>query len=94
MPNPIQHAKDRNRFELEIDGSVAFVDYLDDGQTLALTHTEVPEALRGRGLAALLVQHALDYARQNRRKVDPQCSYVAKFIDQHPEYADLRKDGA
>ena len=51
------------RFELERAGHVARLDYTLAGDVLALLETEVPEALRGTGIAGMLAKTALDYAR-------------------------------
>jgi uncharacterized protein len=56
---------------------------------LELIHTEVPERLRGKGLAATLAENGLQYARENRLKVDVVCPLVQGFVAKHPEYADL-----
>ena len=56
---------------------------------LVITHTVVPLAIGGRGIAGDLVKHALDFARSEGLKVLPQCSYAADYIRKHPEYADL-----
>ena len=42
------------RFEIERDGKVAYLEYTIAGQVLGLVHTEVPDQLRGLGLAASL----------------------------------------
>jgi uncharacterized protein len=86
-----RHQMDRNRFEIQIDDITAHLDYIDCGSTLVITHTFVPQALRGRGLAGILTQSALEFARKERKKIDPQCGYVASFLAEHPEYADLRE---
>jgi predicted GNAT family acetyltransferase len=36
-----------------------------------------------------LVRYALDHVRATNRRVEPQCWYVAQFIAENPEYADL-----
>jgi uncharacterized protein len=54
-----------------------------------LTHTEVPPALQGRGIAAALVQAALAHARAQGLKVRPACSYVRTYMRRHPETQDL-----
>jgi predicted GNAT family acetyltransferase len=36
-----------------------------------------------------MVRSALAWARGEKLKVVPQCSYTARFIERHPEYADL-----
>lgn len=53
------------RFELQADGApLAFLSYVLTRDRVVLDHTFVPEALRGRGIAAALTQAALDDARQ------------------------------
>jgi len=83
----------RQRFELSIDGKVALLAYEQRGEhLLVFTHTFVPEELRGQNLAARLTRAALDDARRQGKKVVPQCSYVATYLDRHREYADLRAE--
>lgn len=83
----------RQRFELAIDGKVALLTYEKRGQDLLVfTHTFVPEELRGQNLAALLTKAALDDARRQGKKVVPQCSYVATYLERNKEYADLRAE--
>lgn len=79
-----------SRFELHVAGQLAgHAEYhLRPGRML-LTHTEVDPALQGRGLAGTLARQALDSARDSGRQVAPLCSYIADYIDKHPEYADL-----
>jgi predicted GNAT family acetyltransferase len=87
-PSPAQQVT-TGRFELEQDGQVAFLEYSLSGDVLELTHTEVPESLRGKGLAFSLAQTALVWARDHNLKVDIVCSTVKKYVSEHPEYADL-----
>ena len=63
--------------------------YRRQGQVLELHHTEVPAALQGLGLAGLLVQAALDWARENQLGVLPSYSYVASYMKRHPQTQDL-----
>lgn len=77
------------RFELERDGHVASLQYTVAGHVLALLHTEIPEELRGSGIASTLVQTAFDWARDHHMKVDVVCPFVAAFLETHPEYSDL-----
>ncbi len=79
----------RQRFELEVDGALAFVDYRRDGGTLLLTHAEVPPALRGGGVGSALVKGTLALVRQRGDKVVPLCSFVAHYMERHPEVQDL-----
>lgn len=77
------------RFEIERDGHVAYLEYNLAGKVLQLIHSEVPEALRGHGLASELAQSALEWARENGVKVDVICPSVAAYLEKHPEYSDL-----
>lgn len=54
------------------------------------THTIVPKAIGGRGVAAVLVEALIADAREQDFQVVPQCWYVAKKFDENPEWADLR----
>ena len=77
------------RFELERNGHVATLQYTVAGHVLALLHTEIPESLRGSGVASALAQTAFDWARDHHMKVDVVCPFVAAFLETHPEYSDL-----
>jgi predicted GNAT family acetyltransferase len=65
------------------------LDYRTTDGTRAFTHTGVRPHLRDRGLAAQLVRRGLDDARADGVAVLPLCSYVARFVADHPEYRDL-----
>lgn len=73
------------RYELEVDGHVAFADYELEGGRMILPHTVVPAAIGGRGVAARLVKAALADAKAQGLKVVPACSYVAAYIRRHPD---------
>lgn len=94
MPTPlaldIRHLPDIGRFEAWVDGLRCEADYVLDGQVMRMTHTGVPPALEGRGIAAALVNAALTWARAQHLQVDPLCSYVAVYLRRHPEWQDLR----
>jgi predicted GNAT family acetyltransferase len=77
------------RFEIERDRQVAYLEYSLTANVLELIHTEVPDGLRGQGLAASLAETALEWARANHRKVDVICPSVLDYIQKHPEYSDL-----
>jgi predicted GNAT family acetyltransferase len=79
-----------HRFELAVDGSMAFANYRLAGDRVIITHTETPPALRGRGIASELVKGALDLIRADGRKVVAGCSFVVDYLDRHPEHAGIR----
>ena len=78
-----------NRFELDVEGGVAFANYRVTPQAVIITHTETPRGLRGRGIASELVRGALDLIRADGRKVIAGCGFVADYLRKHPEFADL-----
>jgi len=77
------------RLEIEQNGEVAYLEYSLSGNVLELTHTEVPEKLRGLGFASSLAETALQWARKDNLKVDIICPLVQEYIAKHPEYSDL-----
>jgi predicted GNAT family acetyltransferase len=88
-PITVHHNRDSHRFEAEVGGELCVADYEVRGEEIIFTHTFVPPALRGRGIAEKLVRVALEHARSERLRVVPACSYVAAFIARHPEYRPL-----
>lgn len=57
---------------------------------LVVTHTGVPPAFEGQGIAAQLVDALIADARAQGFKITPLCSYVAAQFRRHPEWQDLR----
>ncbi len=89
MDIKVQLNPQAKRFETTVEGISAFLTYTLEEKVLTLLHTEVPPALEGRGIGSRLAGSALDYARQQDLKVVAKCSFVAKYIERHQEYADL-----
>jgi predicted GNAT family acetyltransferase len=88
--NPeVRHNPASSRYETEVDGHLAVVDYTLEGDRMTLTRTFVPPELRGRGVAELLVRAALETARAKGLRIVPQCSYVARFIERNAGYQTL-----
>lgn len=84
---------DQNRFELQVDGQTALLQYMRRGGALYLTHTEVPPEMEGRGIGSRIVKHVLEHARRQGLKVAPWCPFVHAYIERHPEYRDLVVEG-
>lgn len=85
----IRHRPEASRFEADFEAGLAVCTYRRQGDMLLITHTEVPPALEGRGIAAALVQATLDWARAEGLRVRPLCGYVAAYMRRHPETQDL-----
>ncbi|HEY0623244.1 GNAT family N-acetyltransferase [Sphingomonas sp.] len=89
MDADVTNNHDRNRYELAAEGHTAFAAYRLDGAVITFTHTVVPPALEGRGIASRLILHALTDVRDRGLKVIAQCPFVAAYIRKHPEWAAL-----
>jgi uncharacterized protein len=85
----VRDNKTKRRFELDVEGAVAFANYRLTPSTVIITHTETPPAMRGRGIASELVQGALRLIRADGLKVVAGCGFVVDYLHKHPEFADL-----
>ncbi len=85
----IDHQPETQRFGTVIEGLSCHLDYQRQGDVMTITHTWVPEALGGRGIAAALTQAAFDFARATALKIHPACAYAALWVKRHPEVQDL-----
>jgi predicted GNAT family acetyltransferase len=85
----ITHHRIPGRFVTEVDGHVANLDYEMADGIMHITHTRVPDAIGGRGIAGKLVEAAFRHARAEGWKVRPLCTYAEGWVQRHSEYADL-----
>lgn len=84
---PLVKNKATNRFEIALNNSIAFIDYKETANQIALVHTEVPKAISGRGVASALVEKTLQHIKKSGKKILPYCSYVFAYIQKHNEWA-------
>ncbi|MEE2060847.1 GNAT family N-acetyltransferase [Rhodococcus artemisiae] len=83
----IEHLPEQSRFALFVgDDLAAYADYSEVDGLRDFDHTVTEADFRGRGLAGLVVRHALDETREQGLKIGTSCSYVEKFVSEHPEY--------
>ncbi len=84
----IHHDLKGHQFETTVDGDRAYLAYMDLGkQTLDIYRTFVPNSLRGRGIAAALTEHALQYAEHMEYTVIPSCSYVERYMERRQRHS-------
>lgn len=88
MPK-VRDNKDKQRYELAVDGRTAFSQYKLSPGTITFMHTEVPKELEGHGIGSKLVRGELEAARAQGLKVVARCPFVATYIQKHPEFQDL-----
>jgi len=90
----IIHNEAENRFETWIDNQLSKLDYMQDGDTIVMTHVGVYPEHRGQGIAGKLTQVALEYAKERSFRVIPMCPYIAAYIRRNTWYEDLTKQRA
>lgn len=86
---PLVKNENKKRFEIEIDGHFAFIDYKEPGDKIALIHTETDPELAGKGAASAVVEKTLHYLDDNNIVLLPYCPYVFAYIKKHPEWKRL-----
>jgi len=82
-----------NRFELNVNGVIAFVTYRRSPGTITLVHTDVPPELGGQGIGSKLARATLDAVRARGLKLSIECDFIRSFMQKHPEYNDLLAPG-
>jgi predicted GNAT family acetyltransferase len=85
----VRDNKTKSRFELDVEGGIAFANYRRTPSSVVITHTETPRELRGHGVASELVHGALELIRTDGLKVIAGCGFVVDYLNKHPEFADL-----
>lgn len=80
---------EEKRFEVRLGDQIAMIEYMRAGDNIIYTHTEVPSAFEGRGVANKMAKVALEYAKNEGLKVQPLCPFVALYIRKHKEYQSI-----
>ncbi|WP_299521006.1 N-acetyltransferase [Winogradskyella sp.] len=83
---PLVKNDEKKRFEINIDGYYAFINFGEYGNHIALVHTETEPELAGKGAAAAVVEKTLRYIEDNGKLLMPYCPYVFAYIKRHPEW--------
>lgn len=90
MSFDISHDPSAHRFETRVEQQDCVLDYTLDGDVMTITHTGVPSAVSGKGIASALVEAALTTARGKGWRVVPACSYASSWMDRHHQFDALR----
>jgi predicted GNAT family acetyltransferase len=86
----ISHDQKANQFATEVDGHRAELDYTVADGVMTITHTRVPQAIGGRGIAAELMREAVKVAGERGWSINPACSYAAAYMRKHAQAPDKR----
>ncbi|HLT59800.1 MAG TPA: GNAT family N-acetyltransferase [Microlunatus sp.] len=84
------HEERSSRYLARLDGAVvSAIEYWRRDGTLIIVHTGTKPEFRGNGIAGRLTTFALDDVRARGLRIRPDCPYTARFVAEHPHYADL-----
>jgi len=90
MENELKIMKTRNKFYVKTEHGEAVLLYKSEGKgKINMYHTFVPDEDRGKGIAEKLAFAAFEYAKENKLKVIPGCTYISYFVQKHPEFNDM-----
>ncbi len=78
---------DEQRFEAALGENLGMIEYDRLPGVYVFTHTEVPPEYGGRGIADRMAYIALETAIAEEQKIVPECPFVKKYLQRHPEYA-------
>ncbi|MDB4874990.1 MAG: acetyltransferase [Gemmatimonadetes bacterium] len=80
VPYTVVNNREASRFEVDLDGELAVLEYTERAHLIDLRHTEVPPALAGHGVGGALAAAALEYANQTGKRVVPSCPFVRAYM--------------
>ncbi len=82
---------EKGSFYIEIGKSiVAEMTYVWAGRDrIIIDHTEVGDALKGKGVGKQMVAKAVDFAREKGIKIIPLCPFAKSVFDKVKEFGDV-----
>ncbi|MCD7937620.1 MAG: N-acetyltransferase [Tannerellaceae bacterium] len=83
--------KSRGVFSLSEEGRVVGIMTYQcmDEECFIIDHTEVDDEYNGKGYGTALILYAIDYARENQKKIIPLCPFVKSYFKKHPQVLDV-----
>lgn len=85
---PIHNNEPARRFEAQVDGHLARLDYQRQDGVLQIDYVFVPSEIGGRGIGGMLVRAALEWAQQEGLKPNPICGFARRYLEKNPEFQD------
>ena len=90
MDITLEETQSGGRYRTRIEGHEAVMTYSRASPKLIIIdHTEVADALRGKGAGQALALHAVEEARKGGWKIIPLCPFFYAQADRHPEWQDV-----
>jgi uncharacterized protein len=93
MANSVRDNSAAQRYEMDVEGRLAFITYRRAGAVVTLLHADVPHEFSGRGVGSALTKGTLELARAQGDKVVPRCPFILTYIKRHAEFQDLLVGG-
>lgn len=85
-----EETETKGRYLASLDGHEAEMTYSRVSPHLVIIdHTDVPDALRGKGVGQALAVHAVEEARAGGWKIIPLCPFMRAQSQRHPEWSDV-----
>ncbi len=81
--------KELMRFEVNLNGEFAFIEYKWYKGDIAFMHSVVPKSFSGKGIGSKRARAGLDYAAKENLKIMLYCPFASKFVKEHEEYHHL-----
>lgn len=80
----ISHHQDDQRFVIELaNDEDAVLEYrFIDATHIDFTRTYIPPSMRGKGIARELVNHGLNWAREQQLHIHASCWYVKRILNE------------
>ncbi len=83
---PLTKNENKKRFEINVNGHYAFINYEESGNKVALVHTEADPKLIGTGAGVAVVEKTLLWLDINNKSILPYCSFVFTYLQKHLEW--------
>ncbi len=81
-----------SRYEYRIGRYRPYIEYRKTAEGgIYLTHTHVPEAIKGQGIATALLEEVLRDIEQQGLLLNPVCPFIRHYIHKHPEWMPITK---
>jgi hypothetical protein len=85
-----EEGKSGGRYRAELAGHFGEMTYSRASPSLIIIdHTQVDDALRGKGVGQALAEHAVLEARSGGWKIIPLCPFFKAQLQRHPEWHDI-----
>ncbi len=81
----IRNNEQQMQFEYREGDEIAKMQYRFYKDSIALMHTEVPDAMKGKGVASALAEFAFGHAKESNKRVMVYCPFVLTYVKRHPE---------